>query len=400
MNIPFAYITGSLRGLRRTYFAWWPKAINLTLCLALLISSSPLRLGPDPVAAAEARRSDRPTSDHGRLTRDAPPTHDESTALQSQPSSPATTCTLVGDVDNDGAVTSLDLQAFAAHWRTRSGDANYDSRFDLNGDGRIDIVDIMRASAHFGEFCPVYGTIVGLVTNAADNAPLSGVAVTAANTNYNTTTDASGTFSLVVPPGNYTLNLNKSGFTLDQRQAEVRVDQITRVQDVRLHVQDPNTNAVGSGGGTTTNSLNNTSLQFPSGALATTQQTRVTYLPNEELPGFFPDGSIPMGFSNLEPEGLVFPQGKEVLWTVAYTGTLPVGTDTLCYWWDGSQGRWRDPVPGKVVDLGGGKKALQARVPHFSAYGHALPGVRGQEPGSGGTPTVGNANARCGPGHG
>ena len=45
---------------------------------------------------------------------------------------------------------------------------------------------------------------------------------------------------------------------------------------------------------------------------------------------------------------------------MAYTGTLPVGTDTLCYWWDGTQNRWRDPVPGKVVDAGGGVKALQA----------------------------------------
>ena len=90
-----------------------------------------------------------------------------------------------------------------------------------------------------------------------------------------------------------------------------------------------------------------------------------------------------MGFAGLEPEGLVFPPGKEVLWTVAYTGTLPVGTDTLCYWWDGKTNRWRDPVPGKVVDLGGGVKALQAKVTHFSAYGHALPGIAGQRPGGG-----------------
>ena len=104
-----------------------------------------------------------------------------------------------------------------------------------------------------------------------------------------------------------------------------------------------------------------------------------------------------MGFSSFQPEGVVFPQGKEVLWTVAYTGTLPVGTDTLCYWWDGKEERWRDPVPGKVVQLPGGGKALQARVPHFSAYGHALPGVAGQRPGQGGTPIVGEANQGKGP---
>ena len=95
-----------------------------------------------------------------------------------------------------------------------------------------------------------------------------------------------------------------------------------------------------------------------------------------------------MGFSSFEPEGAVFPSGKEVLWTVAYTGTLPIGTDTLCYWWDGEEQRWRDPVPGKVVDLGNGQKALQAKVPHFSFYGHAVPGVAGQQPGQAGDATA------------
>ncbi len=393
MNIPFAYITGSLRWLRRCCFAWWPKAINLILCLALLISSSPLRLGPDPVAAADARRSDRQTSDHGRLTRDAPPTHDESTALQSQPSSPAAACTLVGDVDNDGAVTSLDLQAIAAHWRTRSGEANYDSRFDLNGDGRVDIVDIMRASTHFGESCPVYGTIVGLVTNAADDAPVAGATIAISSTVYVTTTNASGAFNLAVPPGTYTLDIAQSGFTTDHRTANVLLNQVSRVEDVRLHLLDANTAAIGSGGGTITNSLANTSLVFPPGALPATQQARLTFLPNAELPGYFPDGSIPLGFADMKPEGLVFPPGKEVLWTVAYTGTLPVGTNTLCYWWDGAQARWRDPVPGKVVDLGNGQKALQASVPHFSAYGFANPPDADPRPAQSGDPTTANLNA-------
>ncbi|MDQ1247784.1 MAG: hypothetical protein QG597_2155, partial [Actinomycetota bacterium] len=264
------------------------------------------------------------------------------------------------------------------------------------------------------------GTVLGLVVNAAGNAPLAGVQVVAsgardedprhriylplllktsggqaaalllpaalplaASVIFTTTTAADGSFLLSVPAGSYTLTLTLPNFGLDRRSAAVRANEVSRVADVRLHALDPVVVPVGAAGGKVTNSLANTSLEFPAGALAATQQTRVTYLPNDALPGYFADGSIPMGFAALEPEGLVFPSGKEALWTVAYTGTLPVGTDTLCYWWDGKTNRWRDPVPGKVVDAGGGKKALQARVTHFSAYGHAMPGVAGQVVGGG-----------------
>jgi hypothetical protein len=46
-----------------------------------------------------------------------------------------------------------DIQQVAAHWRQRTGDSGWDARFDLNGDGVINIVDIMRVSAHWGESC-------------------------------------------------------------------------------------------------------------------------------------------------------------------------------------------------------------------------------------------------------
>jgi RHS repeat-associated protein len=279
--------------------------------------------------------------------------------------------------------------------------------------------------ANFGDRPERRGALIGLVANASNDSPLAGVQVIAAgaaeelppyrtflplapkrrsaaasdaatasagrasimplssSVTFTTTTAADGSFSLAVPAGAYTLTLTLPNFGLDRRSATVRANETTRIADVRLHSLDPVVVPVGAAGGSVTNSLGNTSLQFPPGAVAATQQARVTYLPNAELPGYFADGSIPMGFAGLEPEGLVFPPGKEVLWTVAYTGTLPAGTDTLCYWWDGKSNRWRDPVPGKVVDLGGGVKALQARVTHFSAYGHALPGVAGQRPGGG-----------------
>jgi hypothetical protein len=41
----------------------------------------------------------------------------------------------------------------AARWGTHDGDANYDSNYDLDNDGDIDIVDIMEVVAHWGETC-------------------------------------------------------------------------------------------------------------------------------------------------------------------------------------------------------------------------------------------------------
>ncbi len=214
---------------------------------------------------------------------------------------------------------------------------------------------------------------------------------------FTTTTDALGDFHFAIPAGDYTLTLTQPGFTPDQRSRPVRANEVLRLEDIRLHPQDPVVTELSSGGGAATNSLGNSSLQFPPGALAGQEEVRVTYVANPDLPGFFPDGSAPMGFSAFEPAGAVFPAGKEVLWTVAYTGTLPVGTDTLCYWWDGVEQRWKDPVPGKVVDLGGGQKALQAKVPHFSFYGHAVPGIAGQRPGQAGDATTVVGNIGQGP---
>ncbi|MCP4166317.1 MAG: hypothetical protein GY759_10540 [Chloroflexi bacterium] len=210
---------------------------------------------------------------------------------------------------------------------------------------------------------------------------------------FTTTTDAKGQFQFIVPAGDYTLNFSFADYTGDQRARRVRTNEVLRLDPIRLHVQDPVVTEIDMQGGVATNSLDNSSLEFEPGTLADGEEVRVTYVDNADLPEFFPDGSIPMGFSSFEPEGAVFPAGKEVLWTVEYTGTLPTGTDTLCYWWNGEEQRWKDPVPGKVVDLGDGKRALQAKVPHFSIYGHALPPVLGQEPGQAGAASVTNANA-------
>ncbi|MCA9972049.1 MAG: RHS repeat protein, partial [Anaerolineales bacterium] len=78
-----------------------------------------------------------------------------------------------------------------------------------------------------------------------------------------------------------------------------------------------------------------------------------------------------LGFVLFEPEGTSFSQ--PVTWTIAYTGSLPVGTYVPCFYWIEDEARWGEPVDGEVVDLGNGELGLRAVLPHFSAYGFAPP---------------------------
>ncbi len=53
------------------------------------------------------------------------------------------------DLDGDGKVTILDVARVAFAFGTKLGDSNYDARADLNGDGRIDILDIAVVAFYF-----------------------------------------------------------------------------------------------------------------------------------------------------------------------------------------------------------------------------------------------------------
>ena len=79
-----------------------------------------------------------------------------------------------------------------------------------------------------------------------------------------------------------------------------------------------------------------------------------------------------------------------------YTCPVPIKPNDTVVLGHGSGGKLSHDLINRLFmpELG---KALQARVPHFSAYGHALPGVAGQRPGQGGTPIVGEANQGKGP---
>ena len=58
------------------------------------------------------------------------------------------------DLDGDGDVDIVDIMLVASIWHTAVGDDDYDPLYDLDGNGKIDIVDIMLVAIHWGEDCP------------------------------------------------------------------------------------------------------------------------------------------------------------------------------------------------------------------------------------------------------
>ncbi|MDE3000996.1 MAG: leucine-rich repeat domain-containing protein [Gemmatimonadota bacterium] len=59
-----------------------------------------------------------------------------------------------GDFNDDGIVNLADFLAFAGGFGTRSGDANYDARTDMDGNGSVDLSDFLAFARVFGTTCP------------------------------------------------------------------------------------------------------------------------------------------------------------------------------------------------------------------------------------------------------
>jgi len=62
-------------------------------------------------------------------------------------------CVLLGDFTCDCDVDVQDIQQVASRWRMTDTDPDWDAHYDLNGDGIITVVDIMKVSAHWGDTC-------------------------------------------------------------------------------------------------------------------------------------------------------------------------------------------------------------------------------------------------------
>ncbi len=57
------------------------------------------------------------------------------------------------DINGDGTVDIVDIMLVAIHWGKTSYDPDWDPRYDLDGDGDVDIADIMIVVTHWGETC-------------------------------------------------------------------------------------------------------------------------------------------------------------------------------------------------------------------------------------------------------
>jgi len=60
---------------------------------------------------------------------------------------------LTGDLDGDCDVDIDDVGLVTAAWRCRTGEGCYETRCDLDGNGCIDVVDVMQVVAHWDETC-------------------------------------------------------------------------------------------------------------------------------------------------------------------------------------------------------------------------------------------------------
>jgi RHS repeat-associated protein len=239
------------------------------------------------------------------------------------------------------------------------------------------------------------GRAVGRVIAYDTKAPIAGAQVRALDTSFETTTGVQGEYQLLLPPGEYTLVMFANGYTFANRKIQVQPYSPFGVDTVELVPLDPVVTPIGPAGGTAVNSDGRTNVVFATGAVTTTEPIRLTVLDVDEfindyaaLPGSFTDGSVPVGFVMFEPDGTTFQAAAE--WTIAYDGPLPVGTYVPCYYWIEDEARWGEPVDGYVVDLGNGQKGLQATLPHFSAYGFAVPPPPEPEPPEVDTPDAGD----------
>ena len=222
------------------------------------------------------------------------------------------------------------------------------------------------------------GTAEGIVLDYQTKLPIAGAQIKALDTDFETTADSNGHYHLPLPGGDYTLVMFANGYSFANRKVTVQSYTPTGVDTVELVPLDSSVTPIGGAGGVVTNSIGNTNVVVAASAVTSTKALRLTWLPvNAQtgdfsaLPGPFTDGNMPIGFVMFEPDGTQF--SAPVTWTIEYTGDLPIGTYTPCYYWIESESRWGDPVDGYVIDLGNGKKGLQAVLPHFSSYGFAPP---------------------------
>jgi hypothetical protein len=58
-----------------------------------------------------------------------------------------------GDLNGDGKIDIIDVQIIAGRWNTKSGHPLYEKRYDLDEDGDIDIFDVQAVTSRWGTAC-------------------------------------------------------------------------------------------------------------------------------------------------------------------------------------------------------------------------------------------------------
>ena len=57
------------------------------------------------------------------------------------------------DFDDDQLVTVLDVSVYSSRFNAMAPGARYDSRFDFNMDGQINVLDLARYTSTLGQTC-------------------------------------------------------------------------------------------------------------------------------------------------------------------------------------------------------------------------------------------------------
>jgi hypothetical protein len=65
-----------------------------------------------------------------------------------------------GDINGDGRVNLLDMRILAAAYGSTPNDSRWNSKADLNGDGRVDLGDLMILAAHYGQNAAGVGKVL------------------------------------------------------------------------------------------------------------------------------------------------------------------------------------------------------------------------------------------------
>jgi hypothetical protein len=57
----------------------------------------------------------------------------------------------MGDVNRDGYIDDADMQLLRKAYGSRPGSPNWNPDCDLNGDGKVDILDVTKAAGNYGK---------------------------------------------------------------------------------------------------------------------------------------------------------------------------------------------------------------------------------------------------------